>query len=147
RSPGPQSTAPPTRRYASDYSLATRDWPAVRRRVAGVGAPSERLDEASTRVESGPCPPAAEERSEEDAPTPADRRCGRALPGPAEDEVVARLPAPSVCGADEDVVGHAPQVVDHVHVDEARQAGVVRLHRGPGRAPLRRHLAVVDRRP
>src|SRR5436309_1853197 len=59
----------------------------------------------------------------------------------------AAIPAPAAVGAaDEDVGRDAPEVVDHVVVDEAGEAAVVRPDLGPGRWAAGRHLAVVDRR-
>src|SRR5207247_2502022 len=65
---------------------------------------------------------------------------------PAEEEVVGARLAAAVGAADEDVGRDAPEVVDHVVVDEAGEAAVVRPDLGPGRRAAGRHLAVVDRR-
>src|SRR5205823_12351520 len=65
---------------------------------------------------------------------------------PAEEEVVAARLAGAVRAADEDVGRDAAEVVDHVVVDEAREAAVVRPDLGPGGRMAGRHLAVVDRR-
>src|SRR6266849_9068800 len=80
-----------------------------------------------------------EQRDEHDGDPRHDRS-----PLAAEHEVVARLLAAAVRGADEHVAGDAAHVVDHAAVDEARQSAVVGLHLGPAGRVLGRDLAVID---
>src|SRR5262249_42149493 len=67
--------------------------------------------------------------------------------GARQDEVAVDRLSAAVGRADEDPTGDPSEVVDHVAVDEAGCAPVVRTHGRPARRMLRRDDAVVDRRP
>ena len=68
-------------------------------------------------------------------------RATRSLGLAAEEEVVRQLLAVPRGATDQHVLRDAAQVVDHVAIDEARQADVVRLDRRPARRMRRRHAA------